>query len=69
MQYEMDKRGFYSMEHNTKTSNDAMASQIRNIMEEIVRNTEVLMSKVQMDQKKVFQYYVQRYWGGKRVGR
>ena len=33
LQDEMDKRGFSSMEHNTKTIIDAMASQIKQITE------------------------------------
>ena len=43
---EMDKRRFYSMDHNTNTIIDAMASQTKHIMEEIVRKTEVLTIKV-----------------------
>ena len=43
---EMDKRGFSSTEHNTKTIIDAMASQTKYNMEEIVINNEVLTSKV-----------------------
>ena len=42
----MDKREISSTEHNTKTIIDAIAPQTKNTMEEIVRNTEVLTSKV-----------------------
>ena len=42
----MDRRGFSSTDHNTKTTIAAMASQTKQIMEEIVRNTEVLTIKV-----------------------
>ena len=43
MQDDMDKRGFYSMEKNTKTIIDAMVSQTQQIMEEIMRKTEDLV--------------------------
>ena len=46
LQADMDKMGFSSTEHNTKTVIDAMAPQTKQIMEEIVRKTEVLKSKV-----------------------
>ena len=46
LQDEMDKRGFSSTEHNTKAIIDTMASQTKQNMEEIVRKTEVLTSKV-----------------------
>ena len=46
LQDEMYKRGFSSTEYNTKTIIDAIASQTKQIMEEIVRETEVLTSKV-----------------------
>ena len=42
----MDKIGFSSTDHNTNTIIDAMASQTKQIMEEIVRNNEVLQIKV-----------------------
>ena len=42
----MDKREISSTEHNTKTIIDAIAPQKKNTMEEIVRNTEVLTSKI-----------------------
>ena len=42
----MDRRGFSSTEHNTNTIIDAMVSQTKHIIEEIVSNTEVLTSKV-----------------------
>ena len=42
----MVKKVYYFTEHNNKTIIDAMASQTKKIMEEIVRNTEVLISKV-----------------------
>ena len=45
-QDEMYRRGFSSTEHNTNTIFDTMASQTKQIMEGIVRKTEVLMSKV-----------------------
>ena len=46
LQDEMEKRGFSSTEHNTKAIIDTMASQTNQNMEEIVRKTEVLTSKV-----------------------
>ena len=42
----MDKRGFYSKEHNTNTIIDAMVSQIKHIMKEISRKTELLTIKL-----------------------
>ena len=46
LQDQMDERGFSSTVHNTKTTIDAMASQTKQIMEEIVGKNEVLTSKV-----------------------
>ena len=46
LQDEMDKRGFFFMEHNTKTIIDAMTSQTKQTMQEIVKKTEVITSKV-----------------------
>ena len=46
LQDDMYKRGFSSTDHNTKTIIDSMTSQTRQIMETIVRNTEVLPSEV-----------------------
>ena len=46
LQDEMRKRCLSSMENNTKTIIDAMASQTKDIMEEKVRMMEVLTSKV-----------------------
>ena len=46
LQDEMDKRGFSSTDNNTKTIIDAMVPETKETMEEIVRKTEVLMSKV-----------------------
>ena len=46
LQDEMDKRGFSSMEHNTKRIIDEMASQTTNIMEETVIKTDLITSKV-----------------------
>ena len=55
----MKNRGFFFTDHNTKTISDAMASQTKHIMEEIISNTEVLTSKVtEGSGKKWFQYYV-----------
>ena len=42
----MDKRFFSAADPNTKAIIDAMASQTKNIMEEIVSNNEVLTSKL-----------------------
>ena len=42
----MDKIGFSSKEHNTKMIIDAMASQTKHTMEQIMINTEVLTSKL-----------------------
>ena len=42
----MEKRGISSTDRNTKTIIDAMASQTKNITEEIVRKTEVLKIRV-----------------------
>ena len=42
----MYKRGFSSSNHNTNTIIDVMASQTKHIMEEIVRKTDVLTSKL-----------------------
>ena len=42
----MYKRGFYSKEHNTNTIIDAMVSQIKHIMKEISRKTELLTIKL-----------------------
>ena len=42
----MDKIGFSSTDHNTNTIIDSMASQTKQIIEEIVRNNEVLQIKV-----------------------
>ena len=52
-QYDMDNRGFSSMDHNTNEIIDAMAPQTKHITEEIARKTEVLMSKVQRDQEQM----------------
>ena len=41
----MDKRGFSSTEHNTKITINAMAPQKIQIIEEVVSNNEVIMSK------------------------
>ena len=58
LQYEMDKRGFSSMDQNTKKINDAMKSQTKDTMGEIVRKTEVITSKVtEVSGKKWFQFY------------
>ena len=46
LHYEMYNRGFYSKDHNTNTIIAAMASQAKQIMEKIVRKTEVLSIKV-----------------------
>ena len=46
LQDEMYKRGFSYTEHNKNTIIDVMVIQTKNIMEEIVRNTEVLTSKI-----------------------
>ena len=46
LQDDMDRRGFYSTERNTKTIIDTMTSQTKQIMEEIVRKTEALTSKI-----------------------
>ena len=46
LQDDMDKRGFFFMEHNTKTIIDAMTSQTKQTMQEIVKKTEVITSKV-----------------------
>ena len=43
---EMENRGFSSTDHNTKTIIDAMESKTKQTMEEIVRKTEVITSKV-----------------------
>ena len=42
----MENIGFYCTENNIKTIVDAMESQTKHIMEEIVRNTEVITIKV-----------------------
>ena len=42
----MEKKGFSFTENNTRTIIDSMASQTKNIMEETVRKTEVITSKV-----------------------
>ena len=52
LQYEIYKRRFSSTEHNAKTIIDAMESQAKQIMEEIVRNNEVLTSKVKEGSQK-----------------
>ena len=46
MQDVLDKRLFSSTDHNTKTVVNAMASQTKYIMEEIVSKTEVISSKI-----------------------
>ena len=46
LQYDLDNRGFSSTKQNTNTIIDAMESQTKNIMEERVRKTEVITSKV-----------------------
>ena len=46
LQDEMDKRGSYSIEKNTMMIIDARASKKKQIMEEIVREIELITSKV-----------------------
>ena len=46
LQDEMENIGFFSTEHNIKAIIDAMASEKKHIMEEIVRKIEVLTGKV-----------------------
>ena len=54
----MDKRGFSSIDQNTKMIIDTMTSQTKHIMEEIVRKNEVIRSKViEVFGTKKIQYY------------